>query len=183
MCGWGSGRESTDRRGKYFGMCVCVFVCGEWDFFSLSYCSREVTGFYWISLILLNLILFGFIDIWLYKVQQLSEKAMATHSSTLTWKMPWMEEPGRLQSMGSGRVGQDWATSLSLFTFMHWRRKWQPTPVSLLENPRDWGAWWAAIFGVTQSQTWLKQISSSSNNYTLAFKFLIVVPLISEINF
>ena len=56
---------------------------------------------------------------------------MAPHSSTLAWKIPWMEEPGRLQSMGSLRVGHDWATSLSLFTFMHWRRKWQPTPVFL----------------------------------------------------
>ena len=56
---------------------------------------------------------------------------MAPHSSTLTWKILWTEEPGRLQSMGSLRVRQDWATSLSLFTFMHWRRKWQPTPVFL----------------------------------------------------
>ena len=60
-----------------------------------------------------------------------TEKAMATHSSTLAWKTPWMEEPVRLQSMGSRRVGHDWMTSLSLFTFMHWRRKWQPTPVFL----------------------------------------------------
>ena len=52
---------------------------------------------------------------------------MAPHSSTLAWKIPWMEEPGRLQSMGLLRVGYDWATSLSIFTFMHWRRKWQPT--------------------------------------------------------
>ena len=59
------------------------------------------------------------------------EKAMALHSSILDWKIPWMEEPGGLQSMGSLRVGHDWATSLSLFTFMHWRRKWQPTPVFL----------------------------------------------------
>ena len=58
------------------------------------------------------------------------EKAMAPHSSTLAWKIPWTEEPGRLRSMGSRRVGHDWATSLSLFTFMHWRMKWQPTPVS-----------------------------------------------------
>ena len=50
---------------------------------------------------------------------------------TLAWKIPWTEEPGRLQSMGSWRVGHDWATSLSLFTFMHWRRKWHPTPVFL----------------------------------------------------
>ena len=56
---------------------------------------------------------------------------MAPHSSTLAWKIPWMEEPGGLQSMGSIRVRQDSATSLSLFTFMHWRRQWQPTPVFL----------------------------------------------------
>ena len=61
----------------------------------------------------------------------ISEKAMATHSNTPAWKIPWMEEPGRLQSMGSLRVRHDWETSLSLFTFMHWRRKWQPTPVFL----------------------------------------------------
>ena len=59
------------------------------------------------------------------------EKAMASHSSTLAWKIPWAEEPGRLQFMGSQRIGHDWATSLSLFTFLHWRRKWQPTPVFL----------------------------------------------------
>ena len=61
----------------------------------------------------------------------LSEKAMAPHSSTLAWKIPRTEEPGRLQSMGSRRFRHDWATSLSLFTFLHWRRKWQPTPVFL----------------------------------------------------
>ena len=59
------------------------------------------------------------------------EKAMAPRSSTLAWKIPWMEEPGRLQSIESLRVRHDWATSLSLFTFMRWRRKWQPTPVLL----------------------------------------------------
>ena len=59
------------------------------------------------------------------------EKTMTPHSSTLAWKIPWTEEPGRLQSMGSRRVGHNWVTSLSLFTFMHWRRKWQPTPVFL----------------------------------------------------
>ena len=59
------------------------------------------------------------------------EKEMATHSSALAWKIPWTEEPGRLQSMRFLRVRHDWATSLSLFTFMHWRRKWQPTPVFL----------------------------------------------------
>ena len=59
------------------------------------------------------------------------EKAMAAHSCTLAWRIPWTEEPGRLQSIGSQKVGHDWATSLSLSTFLHWRRKWQPTPVFL----------------------------------------------------
>ena len=54
-----------------------------------------------------------------------------TPLSTLAWKIPWTEEPGGLQSMGSLRVGHDRVTSLSLFTFMHWRRKWHPTPVFL----------------------------------------------------
>ena len=85
-----------------------------------------------------------------------TEKAMAPHFSTLAWKIPWTEAPGRLQSMGSLRVRHNRATSLSLFTFMHWRRKWQPTPVFLLENPRDGVAWWAAVYGVAQSRTRLK---------------------------
>ena len=69
------------------------------------------------------------------------EKAMATLSSTLAWKIPWTEGPGRLQSMGSLGVGHDWTTSLSLFSFMHWRRKWQPTPVFLPGESQGWGAW------------------------------------------
>ena len=68
------------------------------------------------------------------------EKEMATHSSALAWKIPWMEEPGRLQSMGSRRVGHNRATSLSLFTFMHWRRKWQPAPVFLSGESQGWGS-------------------------------------------
>ena len=56
---------------------------------------------------------------------------MAPHSSTLAWKISRTEEPGRLQPMGSLRVGHDSETSLSLFTSMHWRRKWQLTPVFL----------------------------------------------------
>ena len=69
-----------------------------------------------------------------------SEKAMAPHSSTLAWKIPWTEEPGGLQSMGSLRVGDDWATLFSLFPFMHWRRKWQPTPVFLPGESQGWGS-------------------------------------------
>ena len=58
----------------------------------------------------------------------------------LAWKISWTEEPGRLQSMGSLRVRHDWTTSFSLFTFMHWRRKWQPTPVFLPGEPLGWGS-------------------------------------------
>ena len=95
------------------------------------------------------------------------EKEMAPYSSTLAWKIPWMEEPGRLQSMGSLGVGHDQGTSLFLFTFMRWRRKWHPLQCSCLENPRDGGTWWAAVSGVTQSQTRLKRLSSSSSKLTL----------------
>ena len=82
------------------------------------------------------------------------EKAMATHSSTLAWKIPWMEEPGRLKSMGSRRVRHYWATSLSLFPFMHWRRKWQPTPVFLPgESHGRWSLVGCRLWGRTESDT------------------------------
>ena len=76
---------------------------------------------------------------WILYLTRLSmEKAMAPHSSTLAWKIPWTEEPGGLQSMGSPRVRHNWATSLSLFTFMHWRRQWHPTPVLLPGESQGW---------------------------------------------
>ena len=79
---------------------------------------------------------------------------MAPHSSTLAWKIPWTEEPGRLQSMGSRRVRHDCATSLSLFTFMHWRRKWQPTPVFLPGESQERGSLVACrLWGRTESDT------------------------------
>jgi len=86
------------------------------------------------------------------------------HSSTLAWKIPWTEEPGRLQSMGLRRVGHDWATSLSLFTFMHWRRKWQATPVFLPGESQGWGSLVGCIYGVTLSWTQLKRLSSSRSS-------------------
>ena len=88
---------------------------------------------------------------WQYSI---SEKAMVPHSSTLAWKIPWMEEPGRLQSMGSPRVGQDSATSLSFFTFMHWRKKWQPTPVFLPGESQGRGSLVGCrLWGRTESDT------------------------------
>ena len=90
------------------------------------------------------------------------EKAMAPHSSTLAWKIPWMEEPGRLQSMGSLRVRHDWATSLSLSCIGEGNDN--PLQCSCLENPRDGGTCLAAVCGVTQSQTRLKRLRSSSSS-------------------
>ena len=82
------------------------------------------------------------------------EKAMAPHSGTLAWKIPWTEEPVRLQSMGSLRVGHDRATSLSLFTFMHWRRKWQSTPMFLPGESQGWGSLvGCSLWGRTESDT------------------------------
>ena len=79
---------------------------------------------------------------------------MAPHSSTLAWKIPQMEAPGRLQSTGSLRVGQDWATSLSLFIFMCWRRKWQPTPVFLPGESQGQGSLVGCrLWGRTESDT------------------------------
>ena len=84
----------------------------------------------------------------------LVEKAMATHASTLAWKIPWTEESGELQSMGSLRVGHNWATSLSLFTFMHWRRQWQPTPVFLPGESQGRGSLVGChLWGHTESDT------------------------------
>ena len=93
---------------------------------------------------------------------------MAPHSSTLVWEIPWTEEPGRLQSMGSLRVGHNWATSLSLFTFMHWRRKWQPMPVFLpgesqgrgsLVGCRLWGRTESDTTNATQQQVSISRAS------------------------
>ena len=106
----------------------------EWvSFFRVSSQPREWTH---ISLPTRLDILWGeqlcfLLPLYLECLAQCLEKAMAPHSSALARKIPWTEEPGRLQSLGSQRVGHDWMTSLSLFTFMHWRRKWQSTPVFL----------------------------------------------------
>ena len=100
---------------------------------------------------------------------------MAPHSSILAWKIPWTEEPGRLQSMGSWRMGHEWATSLSLFTFMG-EGNGNPLQSSCLENPRDGAAWWAAICWVTQSQTRRKKLSSSSRFLVIDSSLLVDFP-------
>jgi len=98
---------------------------------------------------------FCHIMMWIsHKYTNVSEKAMAPHSSTLAWKIPWMEEPCGLLSMGLLRVGDNWATSLSLFTFMLWRRKWQPTPVFLPGESQGRGSLVGCrLWGRTESDT------------------------------
>ena len=89
---------------------------------------------------------------------------MAPHSSTLAWKIPWTKEPGGLQSMGPLRVGP---TERLHFHFSHsciGEGNGNLLQCSCLENPRDGGVWWAAVYGVAQSWTRLKQLSSSSSS-------------------
>ena len=90
------------------------------------------------------------------------EKRMATHSSTLAWKIPWTEGPGGLQSMGSLGVGHDWMTSLYFSLSCIGEGNGNTLQCSCLENPRDRGAWWAAVYGVAHSRTRLNWLSSSS---------------------
>ena len=97
-----------------------------------------------------------------WALAETSEKAMAPHSSTLAWKIPWTEGPDWLQSMGSLGVGHDWATSLYFFTFMHWRRKWQPTPVFLPGESQGRGSLvgchlWGRTESDTTEATWRQQ--------------------------
>ena len=102
----------------------------------------------------LNFKVFGSLKILFFPANDISsEKAVAPHSSSLAWKIPWTEEPGRLQSMGSIRVWHNWA-SLSLFTLMHWRRKWQPTPVFLPGESQGRGSLvGCCLWGLTESNT------------------------------
>ena len=87
---------------------------------------------------------------------------MAPHSSTLAWKIPWTEEPGRLQSWG--REESDMTERLHFHFSLSFigEGNGNPLPCSCLKNPRDGGAWWAAIYGVARSRTRLKRLSSSS---------------------
>ena len=96
-----------------------------------------------------------------HEVMRPAEKVMTPHSSTLAWKIPWMVEPGRLQSMWPLRIGHDWATSLSLSCIGEGNGN--PLQYSCLENPRVRGACWAAVYGGAQSRTRLTRLSSSSS--------------------
>ena len=89
---------------------------------------------------------------------------MATHSTTLAWKIPWTEEPGRLQSMGSLESDTTKRLHFHFSLSCIGEGNGNPLQCSCLENPRDGGAWWAAIYGVAQSRTQLKRLSSSSSS-------------------
>ena len=91
------------------------------------------------------------------------EKAMAPYSSTLAWKIPWPEEPGRLQSMRLLRVGHTEQLHFHFSLSCIGEGNGNPLQYSCLENPRDGRAWWAAGYGVAQSRTQLKRLSSSSS--------------------
>ena len=96
--------------------------------------------------------LFMFISIYLYLCLYL-EKAVATHSGTLAWKIPWTEKPGRLQSMGSLELDTTERLNFHFSLLCIGEGNGNPFQCSCLENPRDWGAWWAAIYGVAQGRT------------------------------
>ena len=130
----------------YMYMCICV--------------GMSVQVFYIYIYTYIRLHIYTFIYMCIYVL----EKAMAPHSSPLAWKIPWTEEPGGLQSIGLLRVGNHWAISLSLFTFMHWRRKWQTTPVFLPGESQGRGSLvGCGLWGCTELDTteWLSSNSSS----------------------
>ena len=140
---------SPDQRTLYSALTFTKIICYH------CHCSHFI---FWTGDLTLNSITFFkpyCITKGINKLNHLgSEKAMAPHSSTLAWQIPWAEEPCGLQFMGSLRVGHDWATSLSLFTFMHWRRKWQPTPVFLPGESQGRGSLMGCrLWGRTESDT------------------------------
>ena len=89
---------------------------------------------------------------------------MAPHSSTLAWKIPWTEEPGGLQSTGSLESDTTERLHFHFSLSCIGEGNGNPLQCSCLENPRDGGAWWAAVYGVAQSRTQMKRLSSSSSS-------------------
>ena len=100
----------------------------------------------------------------LHDILFVSEKAVAPHSTTLAWKILWTEEPGRLQSMRSLELDTTERLHFHFSLSCIGEGNGNPLQCSCLENPRDCGAWWAAVYGVAQSQTRLKRLSNSSNS-------------------
>ena len=114
---------------------------------------------------------------------------MATDSSTLAWKMPWMEEPGRCSPWGPDESNMTEQLHFQFSLSCIGERNGNPLQCSCLENPRDGGAWWAAVSGVAQSRTRLKRLSSSSPKPSLdpacscLISFLLVTSTFSTTGF
>ena len=134
----------------------------------------------------------------LYNTKALTEKAVAPHSSTLAWKIPWTEEPGRLQSMGSPESDTTERLHFHFSLSCIGEGNGNLLQFSCLENPRDGGAWLAAAYGVAQSRTRLEWLSSSSSSrvhirsssgpwssidYRLCFQYMIKNVYWLELNF
>ena len=148
--GWDGSFESyIDSWSIHFQLAICGFMSRI-----LSFIKQQQTLTKTLGISLSDWLRYVDRKIIFYKSSFIMEKTMAFHSSTLAWKIPWTEEPGRLQSMESLRVRHDWVTSLSLFTFLHWRRKWQPTPVFLPGESQGQGSLVGCrLWGRTESDT------------------------------
>ena len=137
-------------------MCLCVCICHIFFIYSSvdghlgCFCVLTIVNSATVNIRAHVSLQISFV--WMY-AQELEEQWHPT-PVLFAWKILWMGEPGRLQSMGSLRVKHDWATSLSLFTFMHWRRKWQPTPVFLPGESQGRGSLGGChLWGHTESDT------------------------------
>ena len=135
LAAWMKGEFGGEWIYEYVWLSLFLFTWNYHNIVNWLYPSTKLKVFFYL-----------YIYVW--------EKAMATHSSTLAWRIPWTEGPGGLQSMGSLGVRHNWATSLSLFTLTHWRRKWQPTPVFLPGESQGWGSLVGCrLWGCTESDT------------------------------
>ena len=147
---WRSGEEGWNP----LWASICAITLGKWRRWERGYVAWNLNSSGWASSPSHS----GHYANYIQPSSAYQEKAMTPHSSTLARKIPWMEEPGRLQSVGSLLVGHDWATSLSRIG----EGNGNPLQCSCLDNPREGGAWWAVVHGVAQSRTRLKRLSSSS---------------------
>ena len=162
---WGSYLNSHTLLILFFIISTLIFQESFYSVFLLLlfFFFLQCTFFGWFQFSLKLLFLFSAVFQKLFYTKDY-DRDLSESSAKSFCLFFYLEASCWLQSMGLLRVGHDWATSLSLFTFMHWRRKWQPTPVFLPGESQGWGAWWAAVYGVAQSRTRLKRLSSSSSS-------------------
>ena len=161
---WGMWNLSSSTRYWICTPCIRRWSLNHWTIRKVYSCRVSEIMFY-TTLILCNLSTielssnkFGKFGVkkvqreyFLQYSQSVMEKAMATHSSTLAWKIPWTEEPGRLQSMGSLRVGHSEPLHFHFSLSRIGEGNGNPLQCSCPENPKDREAWWAAVYGISQS--------------------------------